>query len=83
MEDICDLAFFTCEVKGVRFYEQQGRRLGNADVLFEPEPTNQHDRNAVLCFTRISGSRVVLGHVAAEAARWLSPLLLGPFSAAG
>ncbi len=46
--DVCDLAFFTCEVKGVRFYEQQGRRLGNVNVLFEPEPTNQHDRSAVL-----------------------------------
>ncbi len=40
MFNVCDLVFFTCDVKGVRFYEQYGRRLGNVGVLFEPEPTN-------------------------------------------
>ena len=83
MEDICDLAFFTCEVVGVKFYWLGERRLAcsSTKVAFVREPDNRHNFNAVLCYALLEGSRVVL--VSAKAARWLSLLFSGPVSAAG
>ena len=84
MATLCDLAFFTCEVVGIKFYGL-GRRLARSAtrVYFEREPGNPHDANAVLCYAMVDSSRRVLGHVSAKAARWLSPLLQSPFTAAG
>ena len=86
MEDVrvCDLAFFLCEVVGVKFHQLGGRTRARSStkVVFVREPDNQHDSNAVLCCALLEGSRVVLGHVSAKAARWLSfllSLLLGKY----
>ena len=83
--DVCDLAFFMCKVVGVKFYGLVGRILARSStkVVFVREPDNRYDSNAVLCYALLEGSRVILGHVSARAARWLSPLLAGHFSAAG
>ncbi len=35
---VCDLAFFSCEVKGVKLYQLQGRIVCGSWVYFEREP---------------------------------------------
>ena len=83
--DYIDLAFFTCVCRGVKFHGISGRRLPyGTELAFRREPTNPYDSNAVLVFVVESGRRLTPpGHVAAEAARWLSPLLLGPYTVCG
>ena len=81
--DVCDLTYFSFEVKGIKFYQLRGRRLPfNTSVSFVREPSNPHDANAVLVIAVLSGDRVVLGHVAAQAVRWLN-LLMGSYQIAG
>jgi len=46
-------------------------------VDFARRLDNCRDRNCVE--VRVAGVGVKLGHAAAEAAEWFSPLLLGPF----
>ena len=81
MSEACDLAYFLCECKGVRFYGQSGRRLRFGTRLnLVREPSNPHDSNAVaVSVVGEGGGRSSLGHVSSQAARWLSPLMLGPF----
>ena len=84
LDEPCMLAFFCCEVAGVRLNQLGRRELRVFDeVYFVREPTNPYDSNSVLVKTVIRGRHIVLGHVAREAARWLSPLLLASFEACG
>ena len=56
-----------------------GARQGDSVVLVR-EPHNPRDSNCVAVFLR---GGAMLGHVAKEAAEWLSPMLLGPFRITG
>ena len=79
------IGFLYVQGSGGQFNGLGVRRLGRSStkVVLVREPDNRYDSNAVLCYALLEGSRVILGHVSAKAARWLSPLLAGPFSAAG
>ena len=70
----------SCQVRGIKFYDLShvGAREGDG-VFLEREPSNPHDPNCVGVFMRGGGGRRMLGHVARQAAEWLSPMLLGPF----
>ena len=85
--DFVDLAFFTCVCRGVKFYDAGvgGPLLPlSTRLAFKREPGNLYDPNAVLVFVVGSGGTLTcLGHVDKEAARWLSPLLLGPYTVSG
>ena len=74
------LAFFSCQVRGIKFYDLSniGAREGER-VFLEREPSNPHHPNCVGVFLGGGGGRRMLGHVARQAAEWLSPMLLGPF----
>ena len=75
------LAFFSCQCRGIKFYDLSdiGARQGDGVVLVR-EPHNPRDSNSVAVFLR---GGAMLGHVAKEAAKWLSPMLLGPFRITG
>ena len=49
-------------------------------IIFVREPHNPWDSNCVAVFSR---GGTMLGHIAKEAAEWLSPMLLGPFRITG
>ena len=79
------LVSFHCQCRGVKFYDLRsaGAALGTKLDLVE-EPTNPHDPLCVAAWVlgipneRGAGVRLCMlghGHVAKEAARWLSPLL--------
>ena len=74
---------FHCQCRGVKFYDLRsaGAAWGTKLDLVQ-EPTNPHDPLCVAAWVpgipdeRGAGARPrMLGHVAKEAARWLSPLL--------
>ena len=77
---------FHCQCRGVKFYDLRsaGAEWGtNLDLVKEPD--NPYDPVCVAAWVpgipgeRGAGGRpLMLGHVAKEAARWLSPLLLVP-----
>ena len=70
------LASFVAQVRGVMFYEFQmcGAALGDRVVLVR-RPDDRHDANCLE--VRLAGGHhsYMLGHVAAEVAAHLSPLL--------
>ena len=80
------LASFQTQVRGVKFYSlsECGTTRGVL-VKFVRRPDNCRDKNCVeVRVAGIAGERCAkLGHVAAEATEWLSPLLLGPFQISG
>ncbi len=75
------LAFFGCQCCGIKFYQWDE---AGSDVIrplrFKREADNPHDVN---CIAVLAESGWTLGHVAKEAAGWLSPLLLGPYRIRG
>ena len=77
---------FHCQCRGVKFYDLRstGAEWGTKLDLVK-EPDNPYDPLCVAAWVpgipgeRGAGGRpLMLGHVAKEAARWLSPLLLVP-----
>ena len=74
-----------CICRGVKFHGIDTRHLQyGTELQFKREPTNPYDSNAVLVFVVGSGPRLTpLGHVAAGPAKWLSRLLLGPYTVSG
>ena len=77
----CGLAFFTCQCKGVRFYGLAGKRLSYA-LNWRSKESLPMQSIPMLCvlMEEVDGRLIPLGHVAAEAAWWLSPILLGPYA---
>lgn len=71
-----ELAFFVTQCWGVKFYDLadgSGMKFGSK-VHFVRKPYHPKDSN---CVEAMVGGKNI-GHVAAEAHKWLSPLLLGP-----
>ena len=80
MAALRDLAFFSCECRGVKFYGlSNAGELFGSQVTFRRNPDNCKDPNCV----EVMVAKRKLGHIAAEAAEWLSPMLLGPFNIKG
>ena len=75
----------TQKCRGVRFYSFAGVNLPfGTRVFYQRESTNPHDNNCVaVLVARPDGRLTPLGHVAAEVARWLSPLFLMQFDIRG
>ena len=76
-----ELAFFVTQCRGIKFYDLDGGssvKFGSK-VRFVRRPYHPKDSNCVEVL--VGGKK--LGHLAAEAAEWLSPLLLGPFAITG
>ena len=69
-DDWCDLA---CDVVGVKLYDTQ--RITLPLLFLQREPTNLYDSNAVLVSAMYGGRMVTVGHMAKEAAQYVSPLL--------
>ena len=81
VEQDSELAFFVTQCHGVKFYDLaggSGMKFGSK-VRFVRTPYHPKDRT---CVEALVGGKK-LGNVAAEAAEWLSPLLLGPFTITG
>ena len=75
MEEV-SLARFTAQCRGIKFYDlaEVGVEVGSR-VLFRRYPYHIKDKNCVE--VRLAGkSGMMLGHMAAEVAKTLSPLLL-------
>ena len=76
------LAFFSCECRGVKFYDVKsvGAKWWTKVSLVK-EPSNRHNPFCVAVWTsdRRSPRQLQLGHVAKEAARWIHPLLQPPY----
>ena len=85
--DFADLAFFTCVCRGVKFYDAGvgGLLLPLLTRLaFKHDSFNLYYPKAVLVSVVGSeGTLICLGHVDKEAVRWLSPLLLCPYTVSG
>ena len=80
MAAVCDLAFFSCECRGVKFYGlSNADELFGSQVTFKRNPDHFKDPNCV----EVMVAKCKLGHIAAEAAEWLSPMLLGQFKIKG
>ena len=78
--DISELVFFTTECRGVKFYSLRDGGVDCGDELsFVRRPHHSKDPNCIE--VRVRSQK--LGHVATEAAEWLSPMLLGPFRVTG
>ena len=76
------LASFQTQVRGVKFYSLSECAMWGVLVKFVRRLDNCRDKNCVEARVAEVGSGkrcAKLSHVAAEAAEWLSPLLLGPF----
>ena len=70
------LACFNAQCRGIKFYDlaEVGVEIGSR-VLFRRNPHHLKDKNCVE--VRLAGrSGMMLGHMAAEVAKTLSPLLL-------
>ena len=81
------LAFFITECRRVKFYDFKDDKLGfGTELLFVRRPYMYHPKDAncveVMVVKRCR-QHCKLGHVKAEAAEWLSPLLAGPFTITG
>ena len=78
-------AFFVTECRGVKFYNIKDGKLGfGTELSFVRRPYHPKDSNCVeVVVTKRRGHPCKLGHVKAEAAEWLSPLLAGPFTITG
>ena len=78
-----ELAFFTVQCRGVKFYSlaETGAEFGS-EVQFVRRTSLPKDSNCVEVGVKVKGRYKMLGHLAAEAAEaaeWLSPILLGYF----
>ena len=75
------LAFFSCQCRVIKFYDLSDIGARQRDgVILVREPHNPRDSDCLAVFL---GGGGFLGHVAKEAAEWLSPMLLGPFRITG
>ena len=79
------LAFFVTECRGVKFYDFKDDKLGfGTGLLFVQRPYHPKDANCVeVMVVKRYRQHYKLGHVKAEAAKWLSPLLTGLFIITG
>jgi hypothetical protein len=79
------LAFFVTECRGVKFYDIKDGKLGfGTELSFVRRPNHLMDSNCVeVRVVERRRQHGKLGHVKAEAAEWLSPLLAGPFTITG
>ena len=79
------LAFFVTESHGVKFYNFRDDKLGfGTELSFVRRPYHPKDANCVeVMVVKRCRQHCKLGHVKAEAAQWLSPLLTGPFTITG
>ena len=77
------LVFFACQARGVKFYDlaEVSANIGTV-VDLRRDPYNSWDPNCVEVLVA-ADRRTKLGHIAKEAAKWLSPLLLGPYRITG
>ena len=76
------LASFRTQIRGVKLYSLSECGITRGMLVnFVRRPDSCRDTNCVE--VRVAGVAAKLGHVAAEAAKWLSPLLLGPFHISG
>lgn len=76
------LAVFKAQCRGVKFYDRADCcALSGVRVVFVRNPWNFKDKNCVETLLASSGEK--LGHVAAEVAKSLSPMLLGSFNISG
>ena len=66
---------------GIKFYDLLDVSVSQGDhITLVREPYNARDSNCVAVFLR---GGTMLGHIAKEAAEWVSPMLLGPFRITG
>ena len=72
------LAYFTAQCRGIKFAEVEAEC--GSDVSLIRIPSHKHDKNCVE-LRLLSGLK--LGNLASEVARWLCPLLPGPFQVSG
>lgn len=77
------LACFNAQCRGIKFYNlaEVGVEVGGR-LLFRRNPYHFKDKNCVEV-RLASRSSMMLGHVAADVAKTLSPLLLRPLSISG
>ena len=77
-----ELALFTVQCRGVKFYSlaETGAEFGS-EVEFVRRTSLPKDSNCVEVGVKVKvkGRYKMLGQLAAEAAEWLSPMLLGSF----
>ena len=69
------LAFFVYQCRGVQFYD-----FKDGEIRYGMEATlhiieSIHDPNCIMVFVKQGGSFMKLGHIAAEVAEYLHPLL--------
>lgn len=77
-----ELTFFRTQCRGVKFYslKEEAVHFWSKAYLVR-KPFNVKDPNCVEVQVRCSDGHVkMLGHITKEAAEWLSPMLLGPFT---
>lgn len=80
----CELASFSCQARGIKFYEVETSEIAVGDLLnFQLEPDNEWDSNCISIWVTGSGSARKLGNLAREAAVYLSPLLSSGLQASG
>ena len=79
------LAFFVTECRGVMFYDIKDGKLDfETEFSFVRRSCHPQDPNCVeVMVVKRRPQHCKLGHVKAEAAEWLSPLLTGPFTITG
>lgn len=76
MDPVLELAYFVCNVVGIKFFETLSVNLPFAHRMYmEREPSNTHDCYAVLVYTMVNGRRVKVGHVSRPACRYICALL--------
>ena len=79
-----ELVFFTAQCRGVKFYALAEEKVEfGSEAEFARRPFHPRDSNCVEVRVKVRGRYKKLGHLAAEAAEWLSPKLLGPFQIYG
>jgi len=75
-----ELVLFTAQCRGVKFYSlAETEAEFGSEVEFVRRPFHSKDSNCVEVRVKVKGRYKILGHLAAEAAEWLSPMLLGSF----
>lgn len=81
MNDVI-LARFSAQCRGVKLYDLAECFANRGDrLVFVRNPHHEKDKNCVEAL--LARNRKMLGHVAAEVARFLSPMLLGPYDISG
>ena len=82
---MCELASFSCQARGIKFYEVSTSDINVGDHLqLILEPENPWDSNCIaIMMSYSSSSQRKLGHLAREASCHLAPLISAGFQASG